>query len=149
MVRTKTTVSNEVFLDNDGVIHSVYHGAQTGNELQRTIERIMKIMGILLRDDKPIRLLVDIRNMEGYDQAGRLVEMHARTILPFWKLAYVTSPEHPASENISRKLTLMSGRRKEIRYFQREDDAIGWLNVEPKIRRGKIKSKTDHSKVDS
>lgn len=122
---------NEVFLDSGGVVRSIYHGPQNGREMRKTLERIMKIMEILLRDDKPIRLLVDIRDMGEYDPMARLIDMHSRTVLPFWKMAFVTSPSHPASEDISRKLTLMSGRRKEIRYFQREDDAVGWLSVEP------------------
>ena len=128
MTRTTNTVVNEVFLDDEGVIRGVYHGAQTGAELQSMIERIMRIMAILIRNDKPVRLLVDIRDMGQYDRAARLVEMHARTVLPFWKMAFVTSVHHPEQEQISRKLTLMSGRRKEIRYFEREDDAIGWLS---------------------
>jgi hypothetical protein len=121
-------VANEVFLDDNGVIHGVYHGRQTGRMLQRTFNRIMKIMDILIKQDLPIKLLIDIRDMGEYDQAGKLVEMHARTILPFWKMAFVTAITHPEPEKISRKLTLMSGRRKEIRYFVREDDAIGWLS---------------------
>ena len=128
MARATKTAVNEVYLDDEGVIHSTYHGPQTGAGLQHTIERIMKIMDILIRNDKPVRLLVDIRDMGQYDPAAKLVEMHARTVLPFWKMAFVTSHQHPEQEQISRKLTLMSGRRKEIRYFEREDDAIGWLS---------------------
>ena len=114
--------------DDEGIIHGVYHGPQTGVGLQKTIERIMRIMDILIRNDKPVRLLVDIRDMGQYDPMARLVDMHSRTVLPFWKMAFVTSHQHPVQEQVSRKLTLMSGRRKEIRYFQREDDAVGWLS---------------------
>jgi len=123
------SVGNRVFVDKQGVIHGVYHGSQTARGLQRMIERITKIMDRLIRQDRPVRLLLDIRDMGHYDLPARLVEMHARTVLPFWKLAFVTGGRHPAVEQTSRKLTLMSGRRKEIRYFEREDDAIGWLSV--------------------
>ena len=88
----------------------------------------MRIMEILIRQDKPIKLLIDIRDTGQYDQSARFVEMHARSILPFWKLAFVTSSRHLPSEDISRRITQMSGRKQEIRYFQREDDAIGWLS---------------------
>lgn len=128
MVGVAKSAVNEVFLDDHGVIHSVYHGLQTGNMLQKTFDRVMKIMHILIKQDMPVRLLVDIRDMGAYDQRGKMVEMHARTRLPFWKLAFVTGRAHPDSEQISRKLTSMSGRRKEIRYFEREDDAVGWLS---------------------
>lgn len=128
MVNLTKQITNEVFLDDRGVIHSVYHGRQTGKRLERTFARIKKIMDILIKQDMPIKLLVDIRDMGEYDQYGKLVEMHARTILPFWKMAFVTSPHHPPDEGVSRKLTLMSGRRKEIRYFEHEDDALGWLS---------------------
>jgi len=131
MARATQKAVNEVYLDDDGVIHGIYHGTQTGDGLARTIERIMKIMDILIRNDKPVCLLVDMRDMGEYDTSARLVEMHARTVLPFWKMAFVTAPEHPEQEAVSRKLTLMSGRRKEIRYFGREDDAIGWLRIAP------------------
>ena len=128
MARATKNAVNEVYLDDEGVIRSVYHGLQTGDGLQRTIERIKKIMDILIINDKPVRLLIDIRDMGQFDPGARLVEMHARTMLPFWKMAFVTSHQHPEQEQISRKLTLMSGRRKEIRYFEREDDAVGWLS---------------------
>lgn len=132
MTRVISKTANKVFLDKEGVIHTTYHGQQTGETLQRTFERIMKIMKLLIESDKPVRLIIDIRDMGQYDLSARLVEMHARTVLPYWKLAFVTSSEHPYQEQISRKLTLMSGRRKEIRYFIREDDAIGWLSFMPK-----------------
>lgn len=128
MVNIAKHAVNEVFLDDHGVIHSIYHGPQTGRMLQRTFNRVMKIMDILIKQDMPVKLLVDIRDMGEYDQQGKMVEMHARTILPFWKMAFVTTHSHPQPEQISRKLTLMSGRRKEIRYFEREDDAVGWLS---------------------
>lgn len=128
MVNIARNAVNEVFLDDHGVIHSIYHGPQNGRIMQRTFNRIMKIMDILIKQDMPVRLLIDIRDMGAYDMQGKMVEMHARTILPFWKMAFVTDKTHPHPEQISRKLTLMSGRRKEIRYFEREDDAIGWLS---------------------
>lgn len=128
MDRVVKQKSNQVYLDDDGVIHSVYHGPQTGEGLKKTIERILRLMEIMIRNDRPVKLLVDMRDMGEYTTAARLVEMHARTILPFWKMAFVTSRQHPSQEEVSRKLTLMSGRRKEIRYFEREDDAVGWLS---------------------
>jgi hypothetical protein len=128
MARPQTHTENEVFLDEHGVIHTVYHGEQTVKALLHTIDRVRKIMDILIRDDKPVRLLADIRDMGQYEQPARIIEMHARTVLPFWKMAFVTSDKHPEGEDVSRKLTLMSGRKNEIRYFWREDDAIGWLS---------------------
>jgi len=125
--RTNKTV-NEVFLDAKGVIRSVYHGLQTAERLQKTNEQIMRIMDKLIAEDRPVRLLADIRDVVGYDQPARLEEMRARTRLPFWKMAIVTGSETTAGERISRILTAMSGRRGEIRYFRREDDAIGWMS---------------------
>lgn len=101
---------------------------QTVDDLQLTIDRILKITRILIDQDKPIRLLIDIRDLSDFDQRARLLELHARTILPFWKMAFVTLAEHTPGEQVSRTLTLMSGRKGEIRYFQREDDAVGWLS---------------------
>ncbi len=128
MTRTTKKAVNEVFLGDGGIIHTVYHGEQNGRGLQQTMQRIGKIMEILLKQDLPVRLLVDIRDMGSYDTWARLVEMQARTVLPFWKMAFVTSNMPQEGEQVSRKLTQMSGRRKEIRYFQREDDAVGWLS---------------------
>ena len=128
MARSSTPTENEVFLDEYGVIHSIYHGEQTVNVLLRTIDRMRKIMDILITNDKPVKLLADIRDMGQYEQPARIIEMHARTVLPFWKMAFVTSDKYPEGEQVSRKLTEMSGRKNEIRYFWREDDAIGWLS---------------------
>lgn len=129
MTRTSNKVSNEVFLDNVGIIHCVYHGTQNFSAMHDATEHMLKIVDILIKNDRPVRILIDMRDMGPYDQAARILEMRARTVLPFWKLAFVTAPNHPEQEQISRKLTLMSGRRKEIRYFEHEDDAVGWLMV--------------------
>jgi len=129
MVVVSGKVKNRVFLDKRHVIHCIYAGAQTATSIQTMIERIMKIMDKLIMQDKPVKLLIDIRGMDNYDVPARLLEMRARTMLPYWKLAFVTNDEQTVSEQVSRKLTLMSGRRNEIRYFRREDDALGWLSV--------------------
>lgn len=129
MTRTSSKVANEVFLDDMGVIRCVYHGAQSASAMHDAIEHMLRIADILIKNDRPVRVLIDIRDMGPYDQAARILEMRARTVLPFWKLAFATAPNYPEQEQISRKLTLMSGRRKEIRYFEHENDAVGWLMV--------------------
>jgi len=126
-VAAKKTV-NDVRLDKNGVVRIIYHGSQTASKLMQTMTNIMKIVQKLLDADKPVKLLVDIRDLSEYDQPSRLVEMQARATLPFWKMAFVTTADENLAENISRKLTMMSGRKQEIRYFKREDDAIGWLS---------------------
>lgn len=127
MVHPNDKHTNEVYLDKLGIIHNCYHGGQSAKTLESTHERTMKIIVTLIEDDKPVWLLADIRDMGQYDMPARFVEMHARTVLPFWRLAIVTSDPHPIGERVSRQLTAMSGRKGEIRYFQREDDAKGWL----------------------
>ena len=128
-MRATQKAVNQVFLNDDGIIHGVYHGPQNAEGLVSMMDRIMKIMKIMIQNDKPVLLMMDIRDLGEYNQAARLVEMHARTILPFWKMAFVTTLKHPEQEQVSRRLTSMSGRRKEIRYFIREDDAAAWLSL--------------------
>lgn len=121
-------MKNKVFLDKEGVIHSVCQGPQTVEKLEATTRRIMRIAQVLVGQDHPVRILNDIRGMGQSNQQARLIELHMMTILPFWKMAVVTAADHPPSEQVSRQLTSMSARKSEIRYFQREDDAIGWLS---------------------
>lgn len=128
MVGKLKDTENKVFLDSNDVVWSVYHGPQTAATLLKTTTEILEIMRKLVEHDKPVRLLADIRDMGGYDQPARIVEMQSRTALPFWKLAYVTTDKQPEGEKLSRIITAMSARRQEIRYFQREDDALGWLS---------------------
>ncbi len=128
MARRPKPTENKVSVGKDGIIRVVYHGSQTASTLQDMTTRQLAIMQRLIDSDKPVMLLVDIRDLGEFSLSAKLVDMHARTILPFWKMALVTSGARPESEIISRKLTSMSGRRKEIRYFQREDDAVGWLS---------------------
>ncbi len=128
MVAKVISSLNEVYLDEQDVVRTVYHGRQTAAGLLRTTTEIMEIMQQLVADDKPVRLLADIRDMGVYDQPARIIEMQARTALPFWKLAYVTTGAQPEGEKLSRVITSMSARRQEIRYFKREDDALGWLS---------------------
>lgn len=126
MIHSDTKPDNKVFLDKYGIIHCVYYGQQTAQTLEPTHERTMKIIVNLIANDSPVWILADIRRMGQYDVPARFVEMHARTAIPYWKMAIVTSEPGSIGERISRQLTAMSGRKGEIRYFKREDDARGW-----------------------
>ena|ERR1700757_4902026 len=118
---------NEVYLDKNEIVRTIYHGLQTVASLMDTTTKVLEIMERLVNEDKPVRFLADIRDLDDYEQPAKIVEMQARTALPFWKMAFVTNGKLPEGEKQSRLFTAMSGRRAEIRYFQREDDAIGWL----------------------
>ena len=128
MANSIKNVVNDVFLDDQSIVRCVYHGRQTAISLLETTTKILEIMRGLVEQDKPVRLLADIRDLSDYDQPSRIVEMQARTALPFWKMAFVTAVQPTSGEKVSRTLTSMSGRRGEIRYFKREDDALGWLS---------------------
>ena len=137
MANTMRNAVNEVYLDDQSIVKCIYHGRQTATTLLETTTKILEIMRELVEHDKPVRLLSDIRDLSDYDQPSRIVEMQARTALPFWKMAFVTSGQATNGEKVSRTLTSMSGRKSEIRYFRREDDAIGWLSFMNE-RRGAI-----------
>jgi hypothetical protein len=124
---TPTSV-NEVYLDDHEIIHAVYHGPQSASLLLDTTTQVLTVMQKLVDEDKPVRLLADIRDLGPYDQPARIVEMQARTALPFWKMAFVATGKQEEGEKMSRLLTSMSARKEEIRYFRREDDAEGWLS---------------------
>jgi hypothetical protein len=128
MVNSVKKAVNDVFLDDQSVVRCIYHGRQTAISLLETTTKILEIMRGLVEQDKPVRLLADIRDLSDYDQPSRIVEMQARTALPFWKMAFVTAGAQTSGEKVSRTLTSMSGRKGQIRYFKREDDAIGWLS---------------------
>ena len=128
MANSVKQTTNDVYLDDNSVVRCVYHGRQTAITLLETTTKILEIMRGLVEKDEPVRLLADIRDLSDYDQPSRIVEMQARTALPFWKMAFVTSGLPTTGEKVSRTLTSMSGRKSEIRYFRREDDAIGWLS---------------------
>lgn len=128
MADVSRTSVNEVYLDRKEIIHAVYHGPQSAPLLLDTTTEVLELMQGLIDQDKPVRLLADIRDLGSYDQPARIVEMQARTALPFWKMAFVTTGSQEEGEKMSRLLTSMSARKEEIRYFRREDDAEGWLS---------------------
>ena len=144
MIHPKKQRDNKVFLDKLGIIHNVYYGQQTAQTLKMTHERTMSLIVRLIAVDSPVWVLADIRSMGQYDVPARFVEMHARTVIPYWKMAIVTSEPRTIGERVSRQLTAMSGRKCQIRYFEREDDAIGWLLVvqDKKSQRPRINEPT-------
>ncbi len=114
-------------MDEAGVIRIVYHGNQTKTSLAQVIGRGLVLAGKLVEQDKPVIVLADIRDMGEHTVAARMTGLRARTVLPFWKMAIVTTDNDRYTAKISRIMTSMSGRRKEIRYFKREAWALRWL----------------------
>ncbi len=128
MVRDTGKLTNIVSLDEKGFVSIVYHGDQTRTSLTLVIERVMLIVEKLLENDKPVMVLADIRDMGVHTPAARMTGLRARTIIPFWKMAIITSRSDLYTAKISTIMTSMSGRRKEIKYFKSQLGAAKWLD---------------------
>lgn len=121
------SVGDEVYLDDNGFVHITYHGDQDKRSGQRTIDRAMTIMKHLEKDDESIYILADIRDMGEHTPTARQVGLKARETMPYRKMAIIVSKSDPFTAKISRVMTSMSQRSKEIGYFSSEKQATEWL----------------------
>jgi hypothetical protein len=120
---------NVVWLDKKQIIHSVFHGDQTRDKLRHSIQEMQDLSEELHHDDKPILMLADLRDVGEYPLESRMVGMRGRAQLPFWRFALVTTRDDPHNYvAVSKKLTAMSARKKEMMYFTSLPDAYHWLN---------------------
>lgn len=121
-------LTDEVFLDSNRFVHIIYHGDQDKRSGQRTINRVMTIVMRLVRQDSMVNILADIRDMGKHTPNARQVGAHARETMPYRKMAIVVSDTDPYTAKISKIVTSMSSRKKEIGYFKTEELAIEWLS---------------------
>ncbi len=124
-----TIRDNVVWLDKKDIVHSVFHGDQTREKLRRSIQQMQELSDMLSREDRPVLLLTDLRDVGDYPMESRVVGMRGRSQLPFWRFALVTTKDDPHGYvAASKKLTAMSARKKEVAYFTSLLDAYHWLN---------------------
>jgi hypothetical protein len=120
---------NVVWLDKNHIVHSVFHGDQTRDKLRKSIQEMQDLSDELSRQDKPVLLLTDLRDVGEYPMESRVVGMRGRSQLPFWRFALVTTKDDPHNYiSVSKKLTAMSARKKEMEYFTSLPEAYRWLN---------------------
>jgi len=118
---------NKVFLDDDGVIRIVYHGKFTAADGERDIENILLHVTELEATHQPVLVLADTRDMGPHTLAARQTGLKAREVIPFQKMAIITNEDVYAT-TISKMITSLSKRQKQIGYFENEDEALKWLH---------------------
>ena len=129
MSKLQATTTNRVTMGKDHIIRSVFRGDQTPQTLQTSIEQAVILSAPLIAADKPVLFLADIRHIGNHTAASRLTGLRARAQLPFWRIAIIAKPdENKDILVISKKLTAMSGRKKEIHYFATVPPALRWLH---------------------
>lgn len=121
---------NEVFLSDDGIVRIIYHGNQTKPLLQRAIRQATILMRQLAKEGGRVLVLADIRDMGTHTEGARMIGVQARSTMPFWKMAIITSELDPHTANISKMISAMSGRSKEIGYFLSDAEAISWFEID-------------------
>lgn len=119
---------NVVWLDKNRFVHAVLHGDQTREKLRALVAESEELANELLEHDHPVLMLADIRDIGDHHLDTRLVGIRARSQLPFWRLAIVVPKTDDTTSAVSRKLTAMSSRKNDIRYFTSLPDAHHWLN---------------------
>lgn len=123
-----TLRDNVVWCDKNDFIHAVFHGEQTLEKLRGAVWESQQLCEELVKSDKPILMIADIRDIGAHRPEARLIGMRARAQLPFWRLAIVTSDIENETTTVSLKLTAMSSRKQEIGYFSSLPKAYAWLN---------------------
>lgn len=124
-----TLRENVIWLSKQQVVYVVYHGSQTPEKLTATIEELRRICSAMRAEQQPILMLVDVRDIDRYQDNAKTISMRARTELPFWRMAIMVGKDDANTVlSVSHQMNETSIRRKEITYFSSLLDAQKWLS---------------------
>ncbi len=124
-----TLRENIIWLSKQHVVYVVYHGSQTPEKLTTTIDQLRRICKAMRAEQQPILMLVDVRDIDCYQDGAKTISMRARTELPFWRMAIMVGKDDVNTVlSVSHQMNETSTRRKEITYFSSLPDAKQWLS---------------------
>lgn len=119
---------NEVFLGKDGFIHQTLGKDMTPQDLRDDLIKLLEIEEQLIRQNKPIKILLDASNIKKSDKATRkeglnnLSHMHYEKIGIFGMNSYM--------KHIVNFVLSASGMGAKIRVFNTVEEASEWFKYQ-------------------
>jgi hypothetical protein len=127
-VDSKNGLPSEVYLDEYGFIHFTYREKLNETSGLRLVDDALQLAGQLHQQGKSIKVLADVRNLEGYTPTVSNSSEIATKVIPFTKMAIVVRDMDSTITATLRAITEQSDSRKRIRYFPTIAQALHWLN---------------------
>lgn len=119
-------MENSVYLDDHGFIRNVYNGPQNAASAHFIVDKTQELSLELRKNNKSVLIIVSSNNQGDVDQEGRKVIVEALRTMPFDRIA--TYGMAPFVRHLADFLFLAAGLSENVRNFDTEEDAIGWLS---------------------
>jgi late competence protein required for DNA uptake (superfamily II DNA/RNA helicase) len=120
----------QIFLSPSGFIELHYEGAPTNKEIAESFKKLSQLTKKQSKDNKPILLLVDVRNVGKYDflshesKETKLAAVKAMKETRFERAA-IFGPTH--LQVLVATLALVTNKRDKVRVFDNRILASRWL----------------------
>ena len=121
-------MASQVFLDDDGYIHSTYDGPQTAATVTGMADDAVRLCNQLRQQQRPVLLLIDAAGVSGQDAGARQAGFELLRNLDYDRAAaFGASPFLRAVINLVIRAT---GRADHIKYCDSEAEAKAYLRQE-------------------
>lgn len=122
-------MANKVFKGKDGIIRNIY----TGDQDYDTIDDVVQKTKEFYREvGKPLKILVNLEHVGRLNKGVLLGALKALRTNIYEKIAIVKSTV--IYRALSHFVIKASGREDKIKFFDEEDEALGWLKSRKKER---------------
>lgn len=116
---------NEVRLGDDGFIHNVYRGDQSEASVLQVAEETLALIDELRDRGRPVRLLVDLREMGGSSASSRRASWEALKGSDYDRIAIFGANRF--LKHVANLIIRASGRADVARTFGSREQAVAWL----------------------
>ena len=127
-------MNNKVFLDNSGLIEQIYVGNQTGQTITQVANKTKEIIQLLLTNEEPIIVLVDLSKLGKSTSDSRKAALEALKNTTYDKVALFGLS--PYTKYLSSFIIAASGNGSRVKLFDTKQKAKKWLTdglpIDPK-----------------
>lgn len=119
--------NNQVFLDEDGSIRTVYTGDLRDEDIEMATRLAENFIDQLASQGKQANLIIDITKMGKADISARKAGLYALKYLKYHKMAIFGARTHYL-EYMIWGIIKLSGKQDKARVFATQQEAKSWLN---------------------
>ena len=118
---------NQVFLGEDGFIHQILGKDMTPQDLRDDLIKLLEIEEQLIRQNKPIKVLLDASNIKKSDKATRKEGLNNLSQMHYEKIGLYGT--NPYMKHIVNFVLSASGMGSKIKVFSTAEEAVQWLDI--------------------
>ncbi len=118
-------MANQVFLGDDGFIHNLHVGDQTGKTVSTMVKQLAVLTEQLRANERPVLALIDLTKLGKHDAAARQAAADGIKNLSYDRAAAFSDDQ--LTRYVVNLVVRAAGRGDRFRYFDTEAEAVAFL----------------------